>query len=159
MKRGTQQRNLGLVLLLVDANPPKRATSGASYADHRTVRNLLTHNKIPSLDTLQMSDLLHYLFTTSEKPERIQVAEAVYRYDTAIRAHWMYFLPARFPWLRRPRAVGAQGVHLPSDWQLELMYDGAVARRLPCFSATLPWRRGTMLSTLSTSCTGVGSVR
>ena len=38
-----------------------------------TVRNLLTHNKIPSLDTLQMSDLLHHLFTTSEKTERIQV--------------------------------------------------------------------------------------
>jgi len=46
-----------------------------------TVRNLLTHNKIPSLDTLQMSDLLHHLFTTSEKPERIQVAEAVYLHE------------------------------------------------------------------------------
>ena len=46
-----------------------------------TLRNLLTHNKIPTLDTLQMSDLLHHLFTTSEKTERIQVAEAVYRHD------------------------------------------------------------------------------
>jgi len=71
-----------------------------------TVRNLLTRNKIPTLDTLQMSDLLHHLFTTAEKTERIQVAEAVYRHDHGHPSALDVFLPAHFPWLRRPRAVG-----------------------------------------------------
>jgi hypothetical protein len=43
-----------------------------------TVRNLLTHNKIPTLDTVQMSSLLHHLFTTSEKAERIQVTAVAF---------------------------------------------------------------------------------
>ena len=40
-----------------------------------TVSDLLAHNRIPTLDAGQMSDFSRYLFTASNKTERIQVTK------------------------------------------------------------------------------------
>jgi hypothetical protein len=99
-----------------------------------TLRNLLTHNKIPALDSLQMSDLLHHLFTTSEKAERIEVAEAVYRYDHGHPSALDVFLACTLPLAEKAARRRAHKVFIyPSDWQLELMYDGAVAAAIAVF--------------------------
>ena len=42
-----------------------------------TVKDLLANTKIPAIDAVQMSDLLQYLFSTTEKTLRIQAAEVV----------------------------------------------------------------------------------
>src|SRR5271166_4113683 len=99
-----------------------------------TVRNLLTHNKIPALDTLQMSDLLHHLFTTSDKTERIQVAEAVYRHDHDHPSALDVFLACTLPLAERSARRRAHKIFIyPTDWQVELMYDGAVTAAIAVF--------------------------
>jgi len=92
------------------------------------------------------------------KTERIQVAEAVYRMITTIRAHWMYFLLGTLPLAESPRAVGSKIFIYPTDWQVELMYDGGAVfllRRLQRFQCNSVIRVGSNAFDLSLSRTGL----
>ena len=92
-----------------------------------TVNNLLANKKIPPLDAVQMQDLLQYLFTTADKMLRIQVAEVVHRYDHDHPSALDVFLACTLPLAEKAARRRAHKLFLyPSDWQLELMYDGAV---------------------------------
>lgn len=99
-----------------------------------TVNNLLANNKIPPLDAVQMQDLLQYLFSTAEKMLRIQVAEAVYREDHGHPSALDVFLACTLPLAEKAARRRAHKLFLyPSDWQLELMYDGAVTTMIDVF--------------------------
>ena len=99
-----------------------------------TVNNLLINKKIPALDDVQMQDLLQYLFTTAEKMLRFQVAEAVYRDDHGHPRALDVFLACTLPLAEKAARRRAHKLFLyPSDWQLELMYDGAVTTMIDVF--------------------------
>jgi len=83
--------------------PPQPPTVVTPLID--TVSDLLAHNRIPTLDAGQMSDFSRYLFTASNKTERIQVAEAVYRHDHDHPSALDVFLACTLPWLKSLRAV------------------------------------------------------
>jgi len=63
-----------------------------------TINELLTTNKIPSLDAIQMSALLNHLFKTRDWRLRFQVAEVVYRYDHDHPNAQDLFLACALPW-------------------------------------------------------------
>jgi|GEM_PF-6441676 hypothetical protein len=42
-----------------------------------TLKDLLANTKLPAIDAVQMSDLLQYLFSTTEKTLRVQVMAAL----------------------------------------------------------------------------------
>jgi hypothetical protein len=99
-----------------------------------TVRDLLANNKVPTLDAGQMSDFSRYLFTTSTGTERIQVAEAVYRYDHEHSSALEIFLACALPLAEKAARRRARKIFIyPSDWQLECMYDGAVTAAIAVF--------------------------
>ena len=99
-----------------------------------TVSDLLVHNRIPTLDAGQMSDLSRYLFTASNKTERIQVAEAVYRHDHDHPSALDVFLACTFPLAEKSALRRAHKIFIyPSDWQVELMYDGAATAAIAVF--------------------------
>jgi hypothetical protein len=103
-----------------------------------TVSDLLAHNRIPNLDPGQMSDFSRYLFTTPEKTERIQVAEAVYRHDHDHPSALEIFLACLLPLAEKSARRRAYKIfNHPSDWQLELMYDGAVRAVIAIFQSNL----------------------
>ena len=108
-----------------------------------TVNNLLVHNKIPSLDDLQMSGLLQYLFTTAEKAVRIQVAEVAYRHDHDHPSALDIFLACTLPMAEKAARRRAHKVFIyPSDWQVEVMYDGAVEAMISVFQANSAVKEG-----------------
>jgi hypothetical protein len=99
-----------------------------------TVKDLLANTRIPAIDAVQMSDLLHYLFTSAEKTLRIQVAEVVYRNDHDHPNALDVFLACTLPLAEKAARRRAHRLFLyPSDWQLELMYDGAVTAMIAVF--------------------------
>ena len=103
-----------------------------------TVIDLLAHNRIPTLDAGQMSDFSRYLFTTSNKKVRIQVAEAVYRHDHDHPSALDIFLACLLPLAEKSARRRAYKIfNCPSDWQLELMYDGAVGAVITIFQSNL----------------------
>jgi hypothetical protein len=109
-----------------------------------TVNNLLANKQIPPLDAVQMQDLLQYLFTTAEKMLRIQVAEAVYRDDHAHPKALDVFLACTLPLAEKAARRRAHKLFLyPSDWQLELMYDGAVTTMIDVFQRKYALKPGT----------------
>jgi hypothetical protein len=98
------------------------------------VSDLLALNRIPTLDAEQMSDFSRYLFTVSNRTERIQVAEAVYRHDHDHPSALDVFLACTFPMAEKAAYRRAHKVFIhPSDWQLECMYDGAVTAAIAVF--------------------------
>jgi hypothetical protein len=98
------------------------------------VSDLLAYNRIPTLDAGQMSDFSRYLFTVSNRTERIQVAEAVYRHDHDHPSALDLFLACTFPMAEKAAYRRAHKVFIhPSDWQLECMYDGAVGAAIAVF--------------------------
>jgi hypothetical protein len=108
-----------------------------------TVNNLLVHNKIPSLDDLQMSGLLQYLFTTAEKAVCIQVAEVAYRHDHDHPSALEIFLACTLPMAEKAARRRAHKVFIyPSDWQVEVMYDGAVEAMISVFQANSALKEG-----------------
>jgi hypothetical protein len=111
-----------------------------------TIRDLLAHNRIPTLDAGQMSDFSRYLFKVSNWTERIQVAEAVYRHDHDNPSALDVFLACALPLAERAARRRAQKIFIyPSDWQLECMYDGAVSAAIAVFqrnSAVEPGSNG-----------------
>ena len=99
-----------------------------------TVSDLLAHNRIPTLDAGQMSDFSRYLFTASNKTERIQVAEAVYRHDHDHPSALDVFLACTLPLAEKSARRRAHKIFIyPTDWQVELMYDGAVTAAIAVF--------------------------
>ena len=109
-----------------------------------TVNNLLVNTKIPALDAVQMSDLLQYLFSAAEKTLRIQVAEVVYRNDHDHPNALDIFLACTLPLAEKAASRKARRLFIyPSDWQVELMYDGAVKAMLAMFQCNYPVRPGT----------------
>ena len=109
-----------------------------------TVNNLVANQKIPSIDALQMLDLLQHLFTTAEKPVRIQVAEVAYRYDHDHPRAMDVFLACTLPLAERSaRCRAYKFFNHPSDWQIELMYDGAVTAMITMFQSNYALGPGT----------------
>jgi len=104
-----------------------------------TIGDLLSRNKIPSLDGVQVSALLHYVFTALERDLRIQIAEVVYRYDHDHPNALELFLACTLPLAEKAARRKARKMFLcPSDWQIELMYDGAVAAAIDVFQSNYP---------------------
>ena len=109
-----------------------------------TVNYLLVNKKIPPLNDVQMQDLLQYLFTTAEKTLRFQVAEAVYRDDHGHPRAFDIFLACTLPLAEKAARRRAHKLFLyPSDWQLELMYDGAVTTMIDVFQRQYAVKAGT----------------
>jgi hypothetical protein len=125
---------------------PKRpkTSKGDTSAMLDTVNNLLTNQQIPAIGALQMSDLLQYLFTTAEKMVRIQVAEIVYRHDHDHPNALDIFLASTLPLAEKAaRRRAYKFFTYPSDWQIELMYDGAVAAMIAVFQYNYAVKPGT----------------
>jgi hypothetical protein len=97
---------------------------------------LISERKIPALDELQMEALLHYLFTATPRAVCIQVAEIAYRYDSGHPRAMDVYLASALPLAERAarNRAGKIFVH-PSDWQVELMYDGAVKAVIETFQS------------------------
>jgi hypothetical protein len=107
------------------------------------VSELLRSKKIPPLDAVQMSALLHYVFTGADPPLRIQIAEVVYRYDHEHPHALDLFLTGTLPLAEKIARSKANKTFLyPSDWQIELMYDGAVAATISFFQSNRSVRPG-----------------
>jgi hypothetical protein len=97
--------------------------------------------KIPPLDTVQMLALLHYLFNAADRPLRFQIAEVVYRYDHDHPNAQDIFLACTLPSAEKAARRKAEKLFVhPSDWQVELMYDGAVAAAIEMFQLNPPLR-------------------
>lgn len=100
------------------------------------VTNLISDRKIPALDKLQMEALLHYLFTTTPRDMRIQVAEVAYRYDRDHPGAMDVFLASALPLAERAAHKRASRIFVhPSDLQIELMYGGAVEAVIAVFQS------------------------
>ena len=98
------------------------------------VTELLRSKKIPPLDAVQMSDLLHHLFVATDPHLRFDIAEVAYRYDRNHPNAFDLFLACTLPFAERAAHRKAQKLFFyPSDWQVELMYDGAVAAAIDVF--------------------------
>jgi hypothetical protein len=100
------------------------------------VNEMLSSKKIPPLDEVQMSALLHHIFTAAHRMLRIQIAEVVYRYDHDHPNALDLFLACTLPLAEK---AAKRKAHLlffrPSDWQIELMYDGAVGAVISAFQS------------------------
>jgi hypothetical protein len=100
---------------------------------------LLESKKFPPLDDIQMLALLQYLFNTADPPLRLQVAEVVYRYDHDHPNAQDLFLACALPTAEKAARRKAERLFvLPSDWQVELMYDGAVTAAIEMFQLNPP---------------------
>jgi len=100
------------------------------------VTNLISERKIPTLDDLQMKALLHHLFTATPRAVCIQVAEIAYRYDHDHPRAMDVFLASALPLAERAARKRADRIFVhPSDWQIELMYDGAVKAVIAVFQS------------------------
>jgi hypothetical protein len=96
--------------------------------------DVITYKNIPSLETSQMSDLLQYLFRTGNKMLRIQIAEVACHHDHDHPNAFDVFLACTIPLAERTAQRRAHTLFIyPSDWQLELMYDGAVRAAIDLF--------------------------
>jgi hypothetical protein len=108
-----------------------------------TVNNLIANKKIPVLDPVQMSALLQYVFKLTEVPLRIQIAETVYRHNHDHANAFDLFLASTLPLAQRAAQRKASRIFIyPSDWQIELMYDGAVTAMITVFQRNFPLRPG-----------------
>jgi hypothetical protein len=112
---------------------------GAGVAMLDAVSELLGSKKIPPLGAVQMSALLHYLFNAADPPLRFQIAEVVYRYDHDHPNAQDLFLACTLPSAEKAARRKAEKLFVhPSDWQVELMYDGAVAAAIEMFQLNPP---------------------
>ena len=102
---------------------------------------LLGSKKIPPLDAVQMLALLHYLYNAADRLLRFQIAEVVYRYDHEHPNARDLFLACILPSAEKAARRKAEKLFgQPSDWQVELMYDGAVAAAIEMFQLNPPLR-------------------
>jgi hypothetical protein len=102
---------------------------------------LLGSKKIPSRDEVQMLARLHYLYDAADRPLRFQIAEIVYRYDHDHPNAQDLFLACTLPSAVKAARRKAEKLFVhPSDWQVELIYDGAVAAAIEMFQLHPPLR-------------------
>ena len=100
------------------------------------VTTLISERKIPALDELQMQAFLHYLFTTTPRGVRVQVAEVAYRYDHDHPRAMDVFLASTLPLAEPAARKRAERIFVhPSDLQIELMYGGAVEAVIAVFQS------------------------
>ena len=98
-----------------------------------TVETLLTSQKIPDLQPPEMSALLHHMFHSASRALRIQVAEVVFRYERTHPQGLDLFLACVLPLAERAaRRRAARFLH-PSEWRIEVVYDGAVSQAIDIF--------------------------
>ena len=99
-----------------------------------TIKELLTSRRIPPLDAAQTSALLGYLFSTAEKPLRIEVAEVVYRHNHDHPTALDLFLACTLPLAHKTanRLASKLFAH-PCDLTIEFLYDGAVDAAIRMF--------------------------
>jgi hypothetical protein len=99
---------------------------------------MVTSNVVPALDGDQMAALSGYLFASPDRAVRIQIAEIAYRnYDDPQALD--VFLACTMPLAKQIAERKAYRVFgLPSDWQLECMYDGSVSALLRMFEHHAP---------------------
>jgi hypothetical protein len=130
---------------------PLGHTGSARYGAERNDRiptdtwtallELLASKKIPSLDEVQMLAILHYLYNAADRPLRFQIAEVVYRYDHDHPNAQDLFLACTLPSAVKAARRKAEKLFVhPSDWQVELMYDGAVTAAVEMFQLHPPLR-------------------
>ena len=139
----TIQPTAGEPSVAVPSSPQGRtgsARNGAERDDRKptdastALLELLGSKKIPPLDGVQMLALLHYLFNAADRPLRFQIAEVVYRYDHDHPNAQDLFLACILPSAEKAARRKAEKLFVhPSDWQVELMYDGAVAAAIEMF--------------------------
>lgn len=104
-----------------------------------TISDLLGNKKIPPLDAVQMSALLQHLFKTRDWALRFQVAEVAYRYEHDHPNAQDLFLACTLPLAQKAAKRKAAKLFVyPTDWQIELMYDGAVSGAIEMFRANPP---------------------
>jgi hypothetical protein len=102
------------------------------------VSELLTNQSIPALDGDQMASLSEYLYRCADKPLRIQIAEIAYRNHDDPQAFEL-FLACTIPLAQKMAQRKAYKIFgLPTDWQLECMYDGSVSALLKMFQGHSP---------------------
>jgi len=98
-----------------------------------TVETLLASQKIPDLQPPEMSALLHYMFHSASTALRIRVAEVVFRHERAHPQALDLFLACVLPLAQKAaRRRAARFLH-PSEWRIEVMYDGAVSLTIEMF--------------------------
>lgn len=103
------------------------------------VSDLLASKKIPPLDEVQMSALLHHVFAAIDRALRLEIAEVVYRCNHDHPNALDLFLASTLPLAEKAAKRKANKLFLyPSDWQIELMYDGAVGAAIEMFRANPP---------------------
>jgi hypothetical protein len=125
----------GSALRSAERNDGNPTVSGAALLE------LLGSKKIPPLDGVQMLALLHYLYNEADRPLRFQIAEIVYRYDHDHPNAQDLFLACTLPSAVKGARRKAEKLFVhPSDWQVELMYDGAVAAAIEMFQLHPPLR-------------------
>lgn len=99
-----------------------------------TISDLLSSKKIPPLDAVQMSTLLQQVFTVTDNQLRFEIAEVAYRYEHDHPNAFNLFLASTLPFAKKAADRKAQKLFIyPSDWQIELMYDGAVQAAIAMF--------------------------
>jgi len=98
-----------------------------------SIEALLTSQKIPDLNSEQMSALLHYMFNNASSAVRIRVAEVAFRSDRGHRSGLDLFLACVLPLAERAARRRAQRFLHPSEWRIEAMYDGAVNLAIEMF--------------------------
>jgi len=104
-----------------------------------TINDLLSRRKIPQLDEVQMSALLHHLFKIRTRALRFEVAEVVYRFDHDHPNAQDLFLACTLPSAQIAAQRKASKLFVyPSDWQIEVFYDGAVEAAIGMFRANRP---------------------
>jgi len=142
------QPTAGKQVVSVPASPQGRTgrtriraerNDGTPTVSSAPLLELLGSKKIPPVGAVQMSALLHYLFNAAAPPLRLQVAEVVYRYDHDHPNAQDLFLACTLPWAEKAARRKAEKLFVhPSDWQVELMYDGAVAAAIEMFQVNRP---------------------
>jgi hypothetical protein len=129
------QGHTGSARFGAERNDRKPTDSGAVLLE------LLGSKKIPALDSVQMLALLHYLYNAADRPLRFQIAEVVYRCDYDHPNARDLFLACILPSAEKAARRKAEKLFgHPSDWQVELMYDGAVAAAIEMFQLNPPLR-------------------
>jgi len=104
-----------------------------------TLLELTLTKEIPRIDGVQMLALLHYLFKAADRPLRFQIAEIVYRYDHNHPNAQDLFLACTLPSAEKGARRKAEKLFVhPSDWQVELLYDGAVSAAIEMFQLNAP---------------------
>jgi hypothetical protein len=109
-----------------------------------TIKDLLEQKKVPRIDPLQMFSVLRSLFSLTDALLRIQVAEVVYRHDHDHPSAFDLFLACTLPLAQRAATRKASKLFIyPSDWQIEVMYDGAVTALITLFQRNFTVKPGT----------------